>query len=268
MADSVFRSTASLSNFQVPYGGFGNVYISFTFNVEITIYETPRSGGVIGKLRCYFPNGSRASAWYEGDSETGTGGGFWNAAGIMWGDGSFHEQWHAMSDASEDSYGRMENELDWATSDYFVRFAFCDNVSSPDLSVWAPAGASFSRDIYQSELDSNGNLPPLVLARVFSRYYDHESGPAYSVVSLQRTITSNEMHVNWKYYPWARKLSGNWESLNRDINTSSASRSAYLRRKDSGAWHDVLNDMQSSSQSAWRKQDGAWKNAVPYGNNA
>lgn len=285
MADSVFHSVASANNYEVSYGPYGQVLMSWAFDVWVTIYETPRTIGnqvSIGNLRCAFPSDGSAIAWYRADAYTGDGAGFWNAAGIMWGNGTFVPQRQSLYlppyGTDSDSYDAMLAQLNAATSDYFVRFAFVDNVASPNLETWAPVGASFSREIYESELDASGNLPPLVLAKLFSRSYDHDDAtgpgsgyPYATVVDLVGEITSQQMNIDWRYYPWARKLSNQWESCNRDYDTPTASRQAYLRRKESGGWQDVLNNLQpsaASDQMAWRKQDGNWEYALPYGNNA
>lgn len=285
MADSVFHSVASATNHELSYGLYGQVFVSWSFDVWITIYETPRQSGnrtEIGQLRCAFPSGGSATAWYRADAYTGRGAGFWNAAGIMWGNGTFTEQWNSLRlypyGSDTDSYNFMLSQLDAATSDYFVRFAFIDNENPVSLNTWTPTGSSFSRPIYEDELDEDGNLPPLVLARLFMRWYDHDdagdsssSYPYAARVTEAGIITSEQMSIDWRFYPWARKLSGAWESCNRDYDTPSASRSAYLRHKESGSWADVLNTMQPSGQDdqmSWRKQGGVWKYALPYGNNA
>lgn len=277
MADSVFISVASNDNFVISYNSsqieFGTVSLSWRFHVKITIYEEPRpsgQGAQIGKLECYFDQGDYASARFNDGRDTGSGGGFWNAAGIMWGDGVFTEQSSPLPVVSSDTEQAMVNQLDAATSDYFVRFSFCDNDEPPvDLKSWSKL-SGFTRIIYQSELDPNGNLPALTLARLFSRWYDWETGNNLAMVTDKGTIESSAMNIDWHYYPWARKLSGDWESCNRDFDTKpSSSRSAYLRRKESGSWQDVLNNIQDANdQMSWRKQGGSWKYALPYGNNA
>ena len=269
MADLVYNQVARVTDKEFSYGGYGTIYVSFAFNVRITIYETQRSGGVIGKLECWFNSGSRATARYV--DQWDSGGGFWNAAGIMWGDGAFHHVETPLYNPANDSYSLMIDDLDDATSDYFIRFYFCDSAQSSTFDFDGPTGASFSRNLTTNDLDSNGNLKPLVLAKMFRRYYYHpdDVGPDNaSVVEYYGDVESSEMGLNWKYYPWARKISGAWESCNRDINTASASRSAYLRHKESGSWQNVLNDMQGTTQMSWRKQSGSWKIAIPYGNNA
>ena len=271
MANFVFEQRARVQDFEFDYGGFGTIYVSFSFNVRITIYENPPGGNVVGLLECWFDQHDRARASLEPDSLTGTGGGFWNAAGVMWGDGSFHRVESPLYDPQYDSQSNMIADLDAATSDYFVRFSFCDSDPDPDLYVSAPEGAHFSRNITTSDLDSQGNLKPLVLAKMFDRSYYHPAdvGPDNAaIVAYAGDISSDAMGINWKYYPWARMISGAWQSCNRDIDTPTGSRTAYLRHMESSSWADVLNDIQGTTQMAWRMQNGSWRIAAPYGNNA
>jgi len=282
MADSVFHTVASATDYAIPYGDYGTVLVSWAFDVYITIYETPRTVDgtlMIGELHCAFPENGSAVARYVDGPETGNGSGFWNAAGIMWGNGSFVEQWQRKKlppfGSDSDSYNDMLAQLDSATSDYFTRFSFVDNQPSPvQLYQWNQAGASFTRYIRAYELDSEGNLPPLVLARLFTRFYDndhadHDTGYDYkTVVALNTEITSESMHVDWRYYPWSIKKNGSWLSCNRDFSTTpSENRNAYLRRKN-GLWDDVLNSNQGTTQESWVKKNGIWQRALPYGTGA
>lgn len=269
MADLVFNQRARVQDFEFSYGGFGLIYVSFSFNVRITVYETQRSGGVIGKLECWFDQGDLPRARYE--YQWDTGGGFWNAAGLMWGDGSFHNVSTPLYDPANDTQARCFSDLNAATSDYFIRFYFQDSNQSATFDYDTAGALSFSRNLTTSDLDSSGNLKPLVLVKMFSRYYHHpdDVGPDNeSRVRYDGDVTSDAMGINWKYYPWARMVSGAWQSCNRDIGTPTGSRTAYLRHRESSAWADVLNDMQGTTQMGWRRQGGTWKIAIPYGNNA
>lgn len=287
MADSVFHSVASMTDYTVPYGvypdNFGNVLISWAFDVYITIYETPRwVDGVkmIGELHCAFPSNGSAVARFVAGPRTGDGAGFWNAAGIMWGDGTFVAQKSLKKlppyGSDTDSYEEMLVQLDAATSDYFARFAFYDKDSDPQLFQWNPMGANFTRLIRESELDSEGNLPSLVLAKLFTRFYDndhadYDTGYPYGpAVVLSTEITSQAMNIDWRYYPWSVKVGGSWLSCNRDYNTISENRNAYLRIKD-GSFRDVLNWNQlptGETQKSWVKRNNDWQRALPTGTGA
>ena len=85
-------------------------------------------------------------------------------------------------------------------------------------------------------------------------------------------LTTAELATDTKYYPWERKVlemsNERWLSCNRNYtDIASENRNAYLRRKKSGAWADVLNDYwknAAADNSSWIKKS-SWTKALPVG---
>lgn len=287
MADSVLNTRASISNYLSGYGGYGNVYISFSLGVRITIYDlsdpshASEPANVRGKLECWCDQ--TPSAEYVADELSGTGGGFWNADALMWGDRNYTPQWNRLDNPAYDTESDAFSEMNAATGGHhFIMYTFCDAIYDGDFTAYQIASNSFSRDITTDDFNSDGSLKPLLLIRMIARSYDHsDSDPSYqdaAVVEQYNTIYTSRISpdspdfdppISFMFYPWGRKLSSDWKSCNRDYDTASANRSAYLRRKESGAWADVLNDLQAATanQMGFIKASGNWKMSSLYGSN-
>lgn len=255
-------------------GVYGRYVVKWAFDVYITLYEN-RRGNIIGHLKCAFPSGSSAvGEFYNGDIE---GGGFCDAAGLMWGDASYTKQSESLPDDTYDSPATAEEQLKKFCPNYICYFGYKN--SSKDTFFAAASGSFFERDLTTDDLDDNGNLKKIKLLQLFKRSYDwsddgktprEPASARLAIVNFEADITSG-LDIDWKFYPWAVKKSGSWKSLNRDYSTTpSSSRSAYHRRKEGGQWQDVLNTMQPNSpddQMSWRKQNGGWLFGQNYGDN-
>lgn len=255
-------------------GMYGKYIVEWAFDVYITIYENRREN-VIGHLKCAFPSGSSAAGSFS--SGSAVGGGFCDAAGLMWGDASYTEQSASLPDDTYDSQATAESQLRAFCPNYICYFGYKNSSKQPFFA--AQAGSYFERDITVDDLDSNGNLKQLKLLQLFKRWYDwsddgttprEPASARLAKVTFEADITSG-LNIDWKFYPWAVKKSGEWKSLNRDYPTTpSPSRTAYHRRKEGGQWQDVLNTLQPNNpndQMSWRKQSNNWLFGKQFGNN-
>lgn len=273
------------------FGAWGSIYVKWAFNVDITIYDPPR-GSDRGEIYCHFPSGAGAVGTPEGGVQ---GGGYWNETGVAWGSEIMSDQlWDIGSvDAEQDSMALADTHVaNWLAANNKSAFyvgRYCDADVPIILHDWGyeSVNTSWSRKLKDEDFDSDGNLKSIVIARLFSRRLVH-SYPEGGCYTAQGTwvpndttlledlmpITSEALGIDWKYYPWARKIDGDWKSLNREYRSvpTSANRNAYLRIMKSGAWDDVLNDLEHpdypESESHIMIASGNWKRAEPYGSGA
>ena len=293
MADRVYHFIAdnTASGYETSYGGYGSIILKWIFNVEITIYENPPDGNHRGEIRCWFPSdGGVVSSAVDGPL-SGTGGGFWNAAGIAWGSEEVGiwlydtSASYSTNDYKELSIAQNNDFMSRQGRSYFALFSVCD-ANTPidsDMYSYSDHGMSWSRDITDNDFDSNGNLKPITIGRVFTRRLEWDGdthGQTHPSVFIPNNttvledmgpITSQQLGIDWNYYPWARKINGSWNSLNREYESVpvSANRNAYLRIRKNNAWDDVLNNLENPGIAESEvKSNGNWKQAVPYGTGA
>lgn len=114
-----------------------------------------------------------------------------------------------------------------------------------------------------SELGSNGTIT-IYLAGVIT--FSQTITDAGTASSVAITFTGEEIWKFFDYYPWARRMSGDWKSLNRD---GSGQSSTGLFRRENGAWAQVLNGEEDSGKSnGMRRLSGTWSKSSKTGTGA
>ena len=105
----------------------------------------------------------------------------------------------------------------------------------------------------------NGNItlegsdPIKRTAKVYCSGVVWYGSPSTQGATMDDTIVPlTDIIINqiFDYYPWARKVSGEWRSLNRSGGS--------LKRKSGGVWQDMKNSTGNGTSKAFRKSGGSW----------
>jgi len=302
MADQEYQFIASnldTDGYLIDFAGWGQIWIKWAFNVLITIYDDPVAQGAKGKVECWFNPGTGPVATVVQSPDQQEGGGFWNAGGLVWGSDDLGIRLYNPGawDSTDDYEAKATEECNDFTASrggHFFVSRYSDGIVPMDVHTDVALGSSWSRNLTDNDFDGDGNLKPLTLARLFKRRLEWAGdthGQTHpdvfipvdtSVLEDMGPITTEQLGIDWKYYPWAVKKDGDWKSLNREYQSVpvSANRNAYLRIMKNGAWDDVLNDLEHPdqfdpahpdrpcSESHIMIQNGNWKRAEPYGSGA
>lgn len=111
-----------------------------------------------------------------------------------------------------------------------------------------------------SDLGSGGTIT-VYLAGVIT--FDQTITDAGTATAVPITFTG--MEVFFDYYPWSRRISGDFKSLNRD---GTGQTSTGLFRRESGSWNQVINGEGDSGNKMGLRYNGGWNKCPKTGTGA
>ena len=184
------------------------------------------------------------------NTPTTTGGGFINAGFVGWELPSATSQGNYWPGDTGETYAEMIGDFN-AHVPASVRNSIIYGYYSSDNADHSPAGdlpysnLTHRRPLTDADFDANGNLRPIVLVNVGSRWLESdESSPNYGHAMFSYgggAAVISGADLNWPYVPCAVKSSGIFKSCNRTGGS--------FQRMQNGKWGGLTNDLYADSKS-------------------
>lgn len=202
-----------------------------------------------------------------------------------------------ISNVKTDSSGNVV----WGDDDWYFQGLYC-KTSSFSMSVdtgsgnWTTGGASAitgathishdktqsasSHNIWNDGVESKGWVKIANSINDLERSYSGSSVTVKvymaGVVTFSQSVTDagtadsvgisfTGMEVFFDYYPWSRRISGDFKSLNRD---GTGQTSTGLFRRESGSWNQVINGEGDSGNKMGLRYNGGWNKCPKTGTGA
>lgn len=202
------------------------------------------------------------------NTPTTTGGGFINAGFVGWELPSANIQGNYWSGNAGETYADMIGDFN-AHVPASVRDSIVYGYYSSDNEAHSPAGdlpysnLTHSRPLTDADFDANGNLRPIVLVNVGSRWLENdESSPNYGHAMFSYgggAAVISGADLNWPYVPCSVKSSGSFKSCNRSGGS--------FQRMQNGSWGELTNDLYADSKSHFMHKIGTYVRTPLIGGN-
>jgi len=193
------------------------------------------------------------------NTPTTTGGGFINVGFVGWELPATETQGAYWEGSTGETYAGMiadfESKVPASTRSRIIYgYYSSDNAAHSPQGDLPYSNLSYSRALTDADFDANGNLKPISLVNVGSRWLENDTsspnyGHAMFTYGMGVAVISGA-DLDWPYRPCAVKTGGTWKSCNRNGGD--------FRRMSNGTWATQTNDLYMDSKSHLMHRSGTF----------